>query len=592
MKLNYKNDLRKQTKHCFAKDEPRPEPSPLMLDLDGKNLTDEGLLAMVEGLKETLDTRDGISANKLEELHLKGNQLTTTSLRALAPVIELARFELVDIDLSDNNISVKTSEEASDWETFLKAFGTCRMLRRIDLSGNRLDGPRPFEILDRVYSQQPPVDPTQLEDTETYGIDQEPEMESNSDITELTNRSRNINIASATDDPPLVNDNMSAGTVLKRREGLRAIPYIILNDTAMTDAGALFFSYILQRHFYPQQLMCPLKPGPQAAQLDEYRHRNHCWGLVYLPNENLTDTGLRLLGKAEDARSEFAGIIDDHGLTDSIGSFVMVDAKQANSGLRYVTTSCHDISESGKSLDPLSNTMSHRRVSNASSLRRRADSAAEPGKKHAIALDIENYRKKIQRNILEELDYDSIDLWRCAVKMLTYAKVVMLGHEQGDDSPLPQVDRADPIMQMMQTHLFACHMTAIPSAHGDPVLAVTGTTPEFTQLDVDAWPSLPTPAGKSAPQRATIPVAIREENGYERDSDLLGEIPEHVWKDILVQAAGGHQILSNAQQNAIVGYARGRTTVTLEKSELGKPRPFKLWWILERMGCLAYETKD
>ncbi|KAL1652232.1 hypothetical protein SLS58_000359 [Diplodia intermedia] len=580
MKLNYKNrksdgpklghivakDLRKQNRHCFAKAEPRPEPSPLMLDLDGKNLTDEGLLAMVEGLKETLDTRDGISANKLEELHLKGNQLTTTSLRALAPVIELARFELVDIDLSDNNISVKTSEEASDWETFLKAFGTCRMLRRIDLSGNRLDGPRPFEILDRVYSQQPPVDPTQLEDTETYGIDQEPGMESNSDITELTNRSRNISIASTTDDPPMANDDMSAGTVLKRREGLRAIPYIILNDTAMTDAGALFFSYILQRHFYPQQLMCPLKPGPQAAQLDEYRHRNHCWGLVYLPNENLTDTGLRLLGKAEDARSDFTGIVDDHGLSESIGSFEMVDAKQANSGLR--------------------------RASNASSLRKRSDSAAEPGKKHAIALDIENYRKKIQRNILEELGYDSIDLWRCAVKMLTYAKVLVLGHEQGDDSPLPQVDRADPIMQMMQTHLFACHMTAIPSAHGDPVLAVTGTTPEFTQLDLDAWPSLPTPASKSAPQRTTIPVAIREENGYERDSDLLGEIPEHVWKDILVQAAGGHQILSNAQQTAIVGYARDRTTVTLEKSELGKPRPFKLWWILERMGCLAYEIKD
>ncbi|KAK0664651.1 hypothetical protein DIS24_g257 [Lasiodiplodia hormozganensis] len=580
MKLNYKNrksegpklghivakDLRKQTKHCFAKAEPRPEPSPLMLDLDGKSLTDEGCLAMIEGLEETLEMHSGISANKLEELHLRGNRLTTTSLRALAHVIELARFELVDIDLSDNNISVKTDEDANNWETFLKAFRGCRLLRRIDLSGNQLDGPRPFEILDRVYSKQPPVDPTQLEDVGGYTNGRESGIDSNSDVAELTNRARDISITSPTDDPPTANDGMSAGTVLKRREGLRAVPYIILSDTAMTDAGALFFSYIIQRHFYPQQLMCPLRPGPQAAQLDEYRQRNHCWGLVYLPNENLTETGLRLLGKAEDSRSEFTGIVDDFGLSDSVGSFVMVDAKQANSGLR--------------------------RSSNASSIRRRSDSVAEPGKKHAIALDIENYRKKIQRNILEELGYDSIDLWRCAVKMLTYAKVLMLNHEQGEDSPLPIVDRADPIMQMMQTHLFASRMVATPSAHGDPVLAVTETTPEFTQLDVESWPSLPAPVGKPAPQKTSIHVAIEEEDGYERDSDLLGEIPEHVWKDILVQAAGAHHILSNAQQDAIVHYARDRTTARLEKGELGKPRPFKLWWILERMGCLAYEIKD
>lgn len=312
-----------------------------MLDLDGKSLTDEGCLAMIEGLEETLETHGGVSANKLEELHLRGNRLTTTSLRALAHVIELARFELVDIDLSDNNISVKTDEDANNWESFLKAFRGCRLLRRIDLSGNKLDGPRPFEILDRVYSKQPPVDPTQLEDAGGYANGFESGIDSNSDVAELTNRARDISITSPTDDPPTANDGMSAGTVLKRREGLRAVPYIILSDTAMTDAGALFFSYMIERHFYPQQLMCSLRPGPQAAQLDEYRQRNHCWGLVYLPNENLTETGLRLLGKAEDSRSAFTGIVDDFGLSDSVGSFVMVDAKQANSGLRYVFTSCH-----------------------------------------------------------------------------------------------------------------------------------------------------------------------------------------------------------------------------------------------------------
>ncbi|GME47499.1 Leucine rich repeat domain-containing protein [Neofusicoccum parvum] len=415
MKLNYKNrksdgpklghivakDLRKQTRHCFAKAEPRPNISPLVIELDGKRLTDDGCVAMIEGLTETLESRDGVATNKLEELHLTGNELTTVSLRALAPVLELARFELVDLDLSDNNVSVKTDDEARDWEIFLKAFCGCRVLRRIDLSRNNLDGPRAFEILARVYAHQPPVDPTQLEELDRTGNGHEPEMDSTSDLVELTNRARNMSITSPADDPHAVHDSMSAGTVLKRREGLRAVPYIVFNDTGMTDAGALFFSYILQKHYYPQQLMCPLRPGPQATQLDEYRQRSHCWGLVYLPNDNLTETGRRLLGKAEDSRSEFTGIEEDMAElqhSDSVGSFVVVGAKQASAGLR-----------------------------------RRSDAAVDPSKKHAVALDVENYRKKIQRNILEDLGYDSIDLWRCAVKMLTYAKAVMLGHEQGKD---------------------------------------------------------------------------------------------------------------------------------------------------------------
>lgn len=292
---------------------------------------------MIEGLVETLKTRDGVSANKLEELHLTGNQLTTVSLRALAPVIELARFELTDIDLSDNCISVKTDQEAQDWEIFLQSFYGSRVLRRLDLSRNSLDGPRAFEILDRVYSKQPPVDPTQLEELGGYGNGQEFGVDSSSDLLELTNRARDMSITSATDESPAVQDFMSAGTVLKRREGLRAVPYIILSETGMTDAGALYFSYILQKHYYPQQLMCPMRPGPQAAQLDEYRHRNNCWGLVYLPNDKLTDTGRRLLEKAEDSRSEFTGIEEDMAelqYSGSVESFVVVGAKQANSGQR------------------------------------------------------------------------------------------------------------------------------------------------------------------------------------------------------------------------------------------------------------------
>lgn len=168
----------------------------------------------------------------------------------------------------------------------------------------------------------------------------------------------------------------------------------------------------------------------------------------------------------------------------------------------------------------------------------------------------------------------------------------MLGHEQAENSPLPVVERSDPIVQMMETHLYACRMMVTPSVVGEPVLAVTSVGPKPAELELEAWPTLPSLAGKSSPRRTTIPGVVREEDGYERDSDLPGDLPAEVWKEILVQAAGGERILSDAQQKAIVHYARDTTAPMLEKGEMGKPKPFKLWWILERMGCLTYQLKE
>ena len=94
---------------------------------------------------------------KLEELCFKGNQLTAQSLLALSQVVKLAANELRDLDLSDNLISIKTSEEAAAWEILLIAFSGCCVIRRIDFSGNPM-GPRAFEVLARVYGKEEPVD--------------------------------------------------------------------------------------------------------------------------------------------------------------------------------------------------------------------------------------------------------------------------------------------------------------------------------------------------------------------------------------------------------------------------------------------------
>ncbi|KAK7529203.1 hypothetical protein IWX46DRAFT_535821, partial [Phyllosticta citricarpa] len=491
------------------------------LELPGKNLTDEGCLFMIEGLAETLEARGGVSANRLEELHLSGNKLTTSSLRALAKIIKLAELELLDLDLSNNSITVKNDQEALDLTFFLESIRNCRVLRRLNLSHNDMSGPRAFESLARVYAKQPVVEPLELDEwmgSDTSDEDKATDADSTGTLTE---RTRKLSLCA---------EHMSQGTYLKRRQGLRAVPYIILNDCSLTDSGALFLSYALEKHYFPPQLMCPLKAGPQATQLDDYQDKSGCWGIVYLPNDALTDIGLNLLDKAEDARRE------------------------------------------------MSNALDH--------LRRRP---TQDHRKHSVGLDIENYRKKIQRSTLEQCGYDSVDLWRSALKMLAYARV-MFNHAQDEHSPLPVVDRL-PIIQLMDTHMNGPCTTASSQEHAPPAATTASSANSESKPLHTTYPVLQCKGAKSICQRTTIPTILEENDGFERDPNLLGELPEDLWQGITLLAAGGADILSEQQQKAVIYYARDKTSDELEKGDLGKPEAAQLWWILQRMGCLAYEMR-
>lgn len=134
------------------------------IDVSGRNLTDEGLLEIANALTKSAVFHDEHGkVVVLEELGLKGNQLTAGSLWALSRVVALSTHALRDLDLSDNLISIVTIEETAAWEVFLESFSACCALRRIDLSGNPL-GPQAFEILARVYGKEEPIDLLSLSD--------------------------------------------------------------------------------------------------------------------------------------------------------------------------------------------------------------------------------------------------------------------------------------------------------------------------------------------------------------------------------------------------------------------------------------------
>ena len=124
------------------------------LDVSGKALADEGLKEVAEALIKSITYEDDNGkVVKLEEVSMKGNNITAKSLRLLGRVVASAAYDLRDLDLSNNSISIKTQEDAAAWEDFLLSFTKSCALRRIDLSGNAL-GSKAFELLAKVYGQE------------------------------------------------------------------------------------------------------------------------------------------------------------------------------------------------------------------------------------------------------------------------------------------------------------------------------------------------------------------------------------------------------------------------------------------------------
>jgi hypothetical protein len=263
----------------------------LELNLSGKKLTDEGLAALADGLREVLLSTQPGNEIRLHELSLSRTALSVRSLREIADIINLSANHIRDIDLSDNNIQIESPQDEADWEEFLRSFRRCSVMKRLLLSSNRLDKPAAFEILARVYSQHPSMD---------FSVNQcEHNATGEWDTQALTSRNRMRDSSGSSQ----TTDSLTKGQILNSPCGLRSIPYIILQNVNINHLGALWLSYVLENHHKPTKLMTsPLKHGPFALMLVEYQQQTGCEGLVYKPYEKLSQNGIKLLQAAEAAR--------------------------------------------------------------------------------------------------------------------------------------------------------------------------------------------------------------------------------------------------------------------------------------------------
>ena len=329
------------------------------------------------------------------------------------------------------------------------------------------------------------------------------------------------------------------------KSGLQSIPYIILVDTLINDACALYLSYILPQHRLPTQLLPyvpAVKPGLAAQQERDYDQVDECRGIVYKPNTDLSSVGAMLLSFAEQERG----------------------TEENTSGLNGFPTS-RDTSTPTRS--------------------RRKSAHSDPIASATNADKLDRTRSRIQGETLKDKGPGSNDLWRSSLRMLGAVRLVLLEPPKTENV----ISYSSAIRSIAPTPLGVANPNA-------PILS------RYPQARRDSLKTFNAPLRK--PNEETSTNTQTHQNGatkstilpttdkpFER-STLRGGLPAKIWGDIIGLAVGAGTDLSSRQKKAVVEWGSKRETLRRELELLGGTRGFQIWKVLEGMECLMYEPLD
>ncbi|KAI9654437.1 MAG: hypothetical protein M1831_005403 [Alyxoria varia] len=593
-------DLRKKVKPSSpSKGEVHRDISPLELNLEGKNLTDEGLSELAKGLLEALNT--GIV--HLQILHINQNGLTARSLAELAPCIRAAAEDLEDLDLSGNHITIKTIHDEDRWEYFLESFRYCGAIRRLDLSNNEMGDSRAFEILSRVYLRQFRATKLTWEKEITLGAKSPIFEEGYSLDKQVAALSvRDENIPQGTPSSKSKRDMHDFGA-----RGLPAIPFIGLTNVSMKDGDTLFLSGVFQRHRWMQSKVLMNQwgraaPGGPAA------------SRIALESNNFQATGNKMLRLAE---------------TVPYNPFTLPSSPTTSAlVLRRGTVSESPAPPPRRSSGA---EVQSRRVSEGASLGpdSRPASRTPSSSQQSPQQDIDSLEKKLQRTIIENSGIHHVALWSAALKLLTYTRPILikdrslinfpvLGPEQSGKPRLPSSLEDSPtkgksssVMRKSSAPTYASKLQVNRNGAG-PVLSVTGESSRPVTPHVADWlrkssrsqdktaspartpghRSRASAGGSSSQSKDKIsPLKGAITMTGERQYDTSGRLPTEACRRIICELADPRRLLSSRQREAVLTYGANRRTLATEAASLGKPDSVQIWRVLEAMGCLFYDEE-
>ncbi|GAB1738848.1 hypothetical protein NU219Hw_g3633t1 [Hortaea werneckii] len=614
---------RKQSTDSSAASEKDSSSHCIDLQAPKKALGDDGLAALADGLELALKRGNDLASLALEDLNLSENGLTVASFARLAPIIELARHDLKTLNLSNNKFGVTTDVEAEQWESFLTSFRGCLKLRRLDLGDNPDLGRRAIEIFARIHINEPVVTPTRLSGDGSV-LSLTSEVAENEDMEEQQPEEYKDSGDEA------FAKSLSNAKMLKRRCGLRSVPYITLSNAGIDDAAALWLSYVLEDHYFPSQLTDDLNGIHTNNTIKVYQQDTDSTGVDWSGNI-LSKEGLALLHKAEMVRT-YTLLDDPSVLADSL---IVEDEATGDDSTR----------ERGASIN--------RRLSRGQPSNRRASirsiHTADGGEHEAS--ELESARRKIQRHLIEHHGPVCMEMWQTALKIVAGSRSLLIAapnhrkYYAGEaafalppsealnfqDSQKSQPSRTDSgkklsIDTTQATAIsgqckvsYAKTLSAIsPGAKGEPELAITETTNSPTTPKIVFKPhrkgafsegaDLPAVTEKlnnlvlrddlsarfvkyqiERTQREASTVNISERSLW-RDTGNVTHLPrslvDRIFSFILVN--NGVKLLSEEQRGAAFRWGIQRRSLKTAEDWKKKDMATRVWLLLDSIKCLAY----
>lgn len=585
------------------------------LKAPSKDLGDDGVCALVDGLEIGLKSGTSEASLALEDLNLSGNRITTRSLARLAPVIELAKYDLKTLNLADNKIKVENDEEAAQWESFLLSFKDCMKLRRLDLSCNRELGARAMEVFARVHISEQPVNPIPPGGgTSTLSLISEHDDSEHELLPHHTEETDGHGIE--------FNQTMINARVIKRRCALRSIPYITLHKIGLDDAGALWLSYVLEDHHYPIQLIDELNATHPDSPIKTYQQDANFQGLDWTENKTLGKEGSQLLEKTDAFRRQV--MLDDRV---TLRSTSMDDA---DSVLGYGDNERRASMEQGQSKVRTGS----RRVS-VRSIR------TTDGGEHE-ATELESARKKLKRYIIAHDGASSVELWHSAMKFFRASRIILYvsptnrKHYTGpplfkvpsmqeltsEQHPVVtgngelQIETARAGSQASANRVsYAAKLVASPNVADESEFAITEVTntpvtpmilqkpthrkggfsesPDYFNTVTEKLNGLVVrdqdPLRFIRYQQRRLAKASSEGREF-RDPCMPCHLPKHVMEYILSFLMTGREIgvMSDEQKTAALEWGQSRKTLMTEREWLKKDESAQVLMLLDSINCLAY----
>lgn len=538
--------------------------------MPNKSLGDEGLAAIADALEDALRLCPELV---LVEINLPGNKLTTWSLSRLAPIIHHARLDLQIVNVSGNGIELRSQQQVKQWEHFLRSFEHCRCLRTLDISSNPRLGHQALEVLARVYIQERPVDP----------------------------------ITSGTSSPTAAN-GLECAMILPYRAGLRSLPYLILRDVGMGDAGALFLATISIVHYFPAQLIA----GNDAPTHSKSSLANPAYspphGIDWAENSRtLSKDGHALLAAAVKLRAYALGCApmdldttDTESSTEPESRTVVLSRKKKHFKLPAIAQVA-DLPKRSATRPLLNMGMEDQEDEHA-----------------MVRLEYDLTRKRIERNILMQIGPEHFELWRSALTSLAFSRKLFLCSPYGATEDFATTDASswhEVVFEPTESDLSINALKLSPNPVPAPLSDISNrsTTSTIVQSDYDLHKFIIDDlaareneyrldydvrcdtteneylAWQSAHLESRHAIDGGASDGY-RDPSLGCRLPLPVCIRILGHVTGRDVsvTMSQRQLEKAVEWGQWRGSLMIEKDWCSKDAGSQLWMLLDAIECLSY----